>query len=402
MRLRREVAIGLALATVSCGNVAQSAAKPTPTVEPRATVGASPSAASTTTTSAAAAPALGILIAFPNGTGPQSTGYDLSMVGVDGKVVAKVHAAVRSFIHTVGTAGGAAAFDLPEVSASNTRVYYLDGNSEVRYVNPDGSAGHATTVPGTNMIHAAFAVTPDDSRIAVALLDYAVSPPALHLYVEDLLGGANHAEIFSSHSAWVWPIGWRQDKLVLAATSSPPYTQQGISWNPYSAPEYHLVDATNATRLATIGSGADPTGCQPVGPLTAAGTACYHRNATTGGAGYFATLDWTGRLGSLRVTTDSGGAPAVAPGGDSLVGCCDPGGTAWIAIPGNRFQSQVSGSFEDWPCFIDDANILFGFQYPTANQHTQIVNARRNMNGMLPIQVPASGSCAAVFPAALH
>ena len=50
---------------------------------------------------------------------------------------------------------------------------------------------------------------------------------------------------------------------------------------------------------------------------------------------------------------------------------------------------------------IDDANILFGFLYPTANQHPQIINARRNMDGMVPIQVPATGFCAGVFPAAL-
>jgi hypothetical protein len=345
-------------------------------------------------------PALSILVAFSNGTGPQSAGYDLSLVTADGKVSAKVHAAVRSFIHTPGNGPGAAAYDLPEVSSSSSRLYYLDGDRDLRYIRPDGSGGLAGRLPGTTTAHAAFAVSPDDRRIAVSIIDYASSPPTLRLYVEDL-GGGNHAEIFASKSAWVWPVGWHQGKLVLAATSSPPFTQQGISWNPYSAPEYHVVDGTSATRLATIGSGADPSGCQPTGPLSAGGSACYHRNATTGGGGYYSTLDWTGRLGSLRVTTDSGGAPAVTPSGDSLAGCCDPGGTAWIALPGTRFQSQMRGSFEDWPCFIDEANILFGFLYPTANQHPQIVNARRNMDGMVPIPVPASGFCAGVFPAAL-
>ena len=56
---------------------------------------------------------------------------------------------------------------------------------------------------------------------------------------------------------------------------------------------------------------------------------------------------------------------------------------------------------QDWPCFIDDANILFGFLYPTANEHPQIINSRRNVDGMVPIQVPATGFCAGVFPAAL-
>ncbi|HKV32150.1 MAG TPA: hypothetical protein VJT14_14175 [Candidatus Dormibacteraeota bacterium] len=394
--------IALALATVACGSMAPKAAKPTPPASASALPTANPSPTAAPSASSPSTPSYGILVAFADGTGPQSAGYDLALVAPDGKVAAKAHAAVRSFIHSPGNGpGGAAASDLPEVSTSSSRVYYLDGDGDVRSLRPDGSSAHVTQVPGTKTVHAAFSVTPDDRRIAVSLLDYALSPPAVRLYVEDLQGGGNHAEIFSSQKAWVWPIGWRQGKLVLAATSSPPFSQQGIAWNPYGAPEYHVVDATSATRLATIGSGQDPTGCQPTGPLSAGGSACYHRNATTGGAGYFSTLDWTGRVGSLRVTTDSGGAPAVTRSGDSLAGCCDPGGTAWIAIPGNRFQSQVRGSFEDWPCFIDEANILFGFLYPTANQHPQIVNARRNMDGMVPIQVPASGYCAGVLPAAL-
>lgn len=345
-------------------------------------------------------PSLGILVAFSNGTGPQSAGYDLTLVAADGKVSAKVHAAVRSFIHTPGNGPGAAAYDLPEVSPSSSRVYYLDGDRDVRYIRPNGSGGLAARLPGTTIAHATFAVSPDDRRIAVSILDYASSPPTLRLYVEDL-GGGNHAEIFSSKSAWVWPVGWHQGKLVLAATSSPPFTQQGISWNPYSAPEYHLVNAADATRLATMGSGEVPSGCQPVGALTAAGTACYQRTATAGGAGYFTTIDWTGKLGSRRVMTDTEGMAAVSPSGGSVAGCCDPGGTAWIDGGGGRFSSQLHGSPQDWPCFIDDANILFGFLYPAPGQHPQIVNARRNMDGMVPILVPASGFCAGVFPAAL-
>jgi hypothetical protein len=346
-------------------------------------------------------PALGILIAFPNGTGPQSTGYDLTLVAADGKVRTRVHAAARSYIHTPGNGpGGAAAYDLPEISASSSRVYYLDGDRDVRYLRPDGSGGLAARIPGTSTAHAAFAVTPDDHRIAVSVVDYASSPPTLRLYVEDLAGG-NHAEIFSSASAYVWPVGWHQGKLVLAATSAAPFSQQGISGNPYSAPAYHVVDPADATRLATIGADFI-AGCQPFGLLSAAGTACYHRTATSGGAGYFSTLDWNGKLGSLRVATDTWGMAGIAPTGDELAGCCDASGTAWIAIPGTRFTSQVQGSPQDWPCFIDDANILFGFLYPAPNERPQIVNARANMDGMGPLQVAASGFCAGILPAALN
>ncbi len=400
MTLRTTAVIGLALATVSCANAAQTTAKPTPAQSPTRLGSASAAASASSSRSGGPTPALGILIALPNGTGPQSTGYDLALVAADGTVAAKVHAAARSFIHSPGNGpGGAAAYDLPEVSASSTRVYYLDGDRDVRYLGPNGSGGLATRLPGTNTAHAAFAVTPDDRHIAVSVLDYASSPPTVRLYVEDLAGG-NHVELFSSRSSYVWPVGWHQGKLVLAATSFPPFTQQGITGNPYSAPEYHVVDPADATRLATLGRDFG-TGCQPFGPLTAAGTACYHRSAASGGAGYFSTLDWNGKLGSLRVSTDTWGTAAIAPGGDSLAGCCDPSGTAWLAIPGNRFSSQVHGSVQDWPCFIDEGDILFGFLYPTANQHPQIINARRNLDGMVPIQVPAGGFCAGIFPATL-
>jgi hypothetical protein len=320
-------------------------------------------------------------------------------VGTGGNVVAKVHAATRAFIHQQGISAPAAT-DLPEISASSSRVYYLDGDSDVRYLKPDGSSGHATQVSGTKTVHAGFAVTPDDRRIVVSLVDYAASPPALRLYVEDL-GGANHVEIFASRSAFVWPVGWHGGKLVLAGVGGPPFSPQGIAWNPYSAPEYHVVDPSDATRLATIGSGDFQTGCQPSGLLTASGTACYHRTATAGGGGYFATLDWNGRLGSLRVTTNTWNTAGIAPDGGYLAGCCDPAGTAWIDGAGGRFSSQVHGSSQDWPCFIDQANILYAFLYPASNQHAQIVNARRNMDGMVPIVVAASGFCAGVFPAAL-
>jgi hypothetical protein len=382
--------IALALATAACGS---ATAKRTPTASASAT--ASVSSTASPTISAAPVASFGILVAFPNGTGPQSTGYDLALVGAGGNVVAKAHAATRAFIHQQGISAPAAT-DLPEISASSSRVYYLDGDNDVRFLKPDGSSGHVTQVSGSKTVHAGFAVTPDDRRIAVSLLDYAASPPTLRLYVEDL-GGGNHAEIFSSRSAFVWPVGWHAGKLVLAAVGGPPFSPQGITWNPYSAPEYHVVDPSDATRLATIGSGAFQTGCQPSGLLTAAGTACYHRTAAAGGGGYFSTLDWNGKLGSLRVTTDTWGIAGIAPGGGYLAGCCDPSGTAWI----DQFQTQVHGSSQDWPCFIDDANILFGFLYPAANQHPQIVNARRNMDGMVPIQVAASGFCAGVFPAAL-
>ena len=68
----------------------------------------------------------------------------------------------------------------------------------------------------------------------MSILDYASSPPTLRLYVEDL-GGGNHAEIFSSKSAWVWPVGWHQGKLG--------YTYQDQAMDPAAA--HAMCDASD-------------------------------------------------------------------------------------------------------------------------------------------------------------
>src|SRR6266700_2658978 len=82
--------------------------------------GATPPAAASPAPSATPSQPLAALVDFPTGTGAGSTGYDLSLVAPDGRVAAHIHPATR----TATGAGGAAALDLPEVSAANGRVYY--------------------------------------------------------------------------------------------------------------------------------------------------------------------------------------------------------------------------------------------------------------------------------------
>jgi hypothetical protein len=106
----------------------------------------------------------------------------------------------------------------------------------------------------------------------VSVFDFRSSPGvqvpiSVRLYVEDLVGGANHIELFSSTSLWVWPVGWHEGNLVVAA-GSPTKPIEG----PYGAvTEFHLVDPVTGNRLQALGS---PT-C-PVVPtlLSPAGTVC--------------------------------------------------------------------------------------------------------------------------------
>jgi len=182
---------------------------------------------------------------------------------------------------TVASGRFAGNFLAPWVSVTASRVYYLDGSSQVRWLAANGSSGAATTLTVGAMEQASFAVSPDDRRIAVSVLRYAApvqpsgqqgmtAPPkylGMTLYVEDLSGG-DRADLFSSTAVAEFPVGWHAGNLVVGV--GPPICCQAVPPNPYTVSTYHVVDPTTGNRIATI--------CAPpayaVGPPVAAGTLC--------------------------------------------------------------------------------------------------------------------------------
>ena len=60
----------------------------------------------------------------------------------------------------------------PPVSASDDKVYYRDGDTQIRFIAPDGTSGAVTSVPGGTARVSFFSVTPDDRRIAVLAEDF--------------------------------------------------------------------------------------------------------------------------------------------------------------------------------------------------------------------------------------
>src|ERR1700694_2894401 len=70
-----------------------------------------------------------------------STNYTVSLVGIDGRVVASQLASSPGTIDC----GGAAALLPAPVSTSNTRVYFMDALGVVRYLAPNGDAGQTIT-----------------------------------------------------------------------------------------------------------------------------------------------------------------------------------------------------------------------------------------------------------------
>jgi len=337
---------------------------------------------------------LAALVDFPTGTGPQSTGYDLALVGTDGHVAARTHAAARTSIGIFVTGGGgAASLDLPEVSASNGRVYFLDGDQNLRSLTPAGPSGVIATLPGSATAHAAFAVSPDGQSIAVSVLTYSGSSASVtSLYVQSMSGGSRR-DITHGPADLVWPVAWHGSDVVLAQSSTA-FSQQGLTINPYFAAAFHVVDPNTSNGVATIGGPDATTACEVTGLLVPAGTACLHQVSQT--TNELSLLDWTGtRTGTLRVQRPLETA-ALGPSQPAVAICCDGGGMVQVAR-GNAAPAAtaLTGNVDSWPCWLDDQHVLSG----SVNDH-QFQPGVLALSGGGVARVDAHGFCAAVLGSA--
>lgn len=276
--------------------------------------------------------------------------YSVAIVDVAGSVVARASYHGRQFINgiTAPVPDGVPLFKSAPLSTSNSRLYYLDGDSDVHMLAPDGTTGLVTRLPGNGHIRTAFAVSPDDRRIAVSVLDYSKSPPSLRLYVEDLGSGANHVEIFSSTSLFVWPIGWHSCRLVVGLGERDVESRGSSPFNPYGASSYHLVDAATGSRLAVIG---DPS-CPPTGPLGPAGTVCSVGGSTA------SVLDWNGQASLAGLPSGGGGVwgAAVDPAGVDVAICCSMAGEVLVVGGALTYHDNLWG----WPMWMDEDHLLVG------------------------------------------
>jgi hypothetical protein len=296
---------------------------PTPAVE-------SPSPASSP--SPGAGP-LAVLVQRAGGGEP----YVIQLLRPDGRTLPAVHAVTRSLktylppaspCPTTGCGSETANYQLPETSVSSTMVYFLDGESDIKSLSPAGSVAlvrHLDVPANSNL---AFAVSPDDHRLAVAQLTYgaAGATPAfsLRLYVENLVDGRNRVDLFMSESVAEWPVGWHAGKLVVAVG------QPGVltGFNPYGAVEYHLVDPDAGTRQALIG-------CS-FGPLVAAGSACWT-------AGDLGRQDWTGTTTHFRVDP----AGAVSQVQEAFVALSPDGSQVAAGVRASSATTYTTKLFRD-------------------------------------------------------
>ncbi len=263
--------------------------------------------------------------------------YAVSLVFDDGRVIGPAMARLRTLrAPQVGTSPSA----MPVFSTSNSRLYYLDGDDEVRYVERDGTRGSVAHVPGGAHSQSAFAVSPDDRRIAVVAVDYSSSPAVTRLYVEDLARSANHVELPYPVGANVWPVGWHAGQLVVALGSPP---AQSVAGNPYGTfAGYLLIDPTSGSRLGALA-------CNPAGPLAPTGSACL--------VGGLHVEDFSGRRQSPNTAPASVVSAAEAPDGAHVAFCCGDGRLqVWDVADGSVASLGAADSPEyGW---IDESHLL--------------------------------------------
>lgn len=329
----------------------------------------------------------GVLVSLSAGV------YDVSLIGADGKVVAASHASRRTRISTGDAVSRADALELPYVSATRSRVYYLDGDATLRWLTPS-SKGVAMSLPGGPTASAAFAVTPDDARIAVSIIDFVPRTPVVHLSVGPL--GGPLTELYTSASEYLWPIGWHDGKIVVAQSQGVS-SNFAIPFNPYGARAYSVIDSKSAARLAAIGgSGLDQ--CPPSGLLTAAGTACYLSTSFGGRSGGYSISDWTGYRYLPPVAASWSAAASVgrSPNSVTVAVCCEATAAYGRFLVSRGTDPPLTvpllGKAGDWACWIDQSHLLSGFK--DASQQSEVVD----LTSQLAIPTGASGFCAAVLP----
>ena len=301
--------------------------------------------------------------------------YTVSIVGTDAKVFGAAQASSPAAV-TCGN-GAAALVPLP-ISTSDYRAYYMDAQGVVRFLTVQGETGRATTVPVGGGRRSMFAVSPDDQRIAVVVNDYTASGVSLKLYVEDLNGGTNHVDIFSSSGAFgLWPVGWHgTNNLVLAKV---PACVAGQGCGPFSCGprELHVVDPATAVRRFTIGG---PT-CLLVGSPSPAGVVCESTSFTQA-----SIVNWIAQ--TVRSFAIQGPTPAyLSPDGNLVALTQFSNGTTTFAGGGKTVNLTACG-------WMDSTHVIAGGDIQQQPRIGDVTSGKV-------IPVAAQGTCAGRLPGGL-
>jgi hypothetical protein len=381
--------VGIAFLMAACSQLTSAAVTPTPSSSALAT----PISTSTTPTPVTSPPpptlsgAYAVVVKnFVDDPGPT---YTLSIVAADGHVAASTTAHKRTVLHV----------QVGNLSTSATTVYYLDGDSDVRFLRPDHSTGLVTHISLGSKQVAAFSVSPDDLRIAVSVLDYTRYPVSTRLYVEDLHGGGNVVQLFYSSTVMEWPVGWHSGRLVMAlGINSPPQNSfDGFE----QAFGYHVVSAETGTRLLSL-----CTGKESFQPESPAGAVCIDL-----AAGY--VTSWDGRTWKLpfarKPDTTSQDCSLIGPLSTAGVvatvevssqGGCGGGPGIFLVTNVGGIGARPVASKASPIGWIDAAHLVVDSRAYTTNSSTPVLSIVDIKTGAS-VRVQAAGSFVAVLPGTL-
>ena len=263
--------------------------------------------------------------------------YDVMLIGTAGQVVARVSARLPLLKPNQDV-------NLPLVSVSNDTVYYLDGDTDIHSLSPSGTTALVKTVAQGAGSILVFAVSPDNRRIAVSLINEATdsTKDTSHGWVEDLTAPTNHVDLFDNTgtSSFRWPLGWVGSAIIDGAGY-----QCGFGYGYGNSPSsttpcsFHVVNSATGARTATLcESPAPPPSAENDylnvnGLPVAAGTACLEQES------YYATsgdqvntlfaVDWSGHKTTF-----------LAPGTNQQI----PYGNCYLAPSGAQMACSANAS----------------------------------------------------------
>ena len=281
------LALGSAIFLGGCATVNPAASTTTPTPVHR-----TPTPAATPSTPPLPPGPFAVVVTNAQRSG---TTYDVLIIDTSGRVVARTQAQLP---HLKANQ----TIDLPLVSASASRAFYLDGDTDIRSLSVDGTTALVKSVAAGSNAAVAFAVRPDEQRIAIVAISEKSDPTkdTGHGYVEDLTDAANHVDLFNNVGSFAlrWPVGWHNGNVVDAIARGNSYGYgEGPAVRPVAS--YHTADAASGSRLAALCETTDTSSAggdyyYVEGGPSAGGIAC---EESQGGATYtdeLLAVDWTG------------------------------------------------------------------------------------------------------------
>ncbi len=308
----------------------------------------------------------GVLVSSLSGSS-----YTVSLVGIDGRVIAS---GIANTPGTVTCANAAAGLVPPPVSTSDSRVYFMDALGVVRFLGPNGDTGQVTTLPIGPSRRSLFAVSPDGTAMSVVVVDFTATGATSRLYLYDLQAGASNLVFSQSGATTLWPIGWHGPTNLVLATA--PACTQGGGFGCCGPQELHIVDPKTAVRRFIIGG----SGCLISGPPSPGGVSC----ETNGSADM--VYSWSNQLLRTYPIPGVGQAPVyISPDGQHLALSTNPNETT--VEGGQTLAMNVCG-------WIDDTHLLAGGD---AQSQPRV----GDINGGAIVPVAAQGDCAGRIPGGL-